>query len=80
MCKSFYVIILFFLIAAKNTLIGPRRIFSNNNINSQNINAAMNSGFDLALLNTRNSYNQNFNTNPTSETSTVTNNSKLSKL
>ena len=40
----------------------------------------MNSGFDLSLLNTRNSYNQNFNTNPTSETGTVTNNSKLSKL
>lgn len=49
--------------AAKNSLIGPRRIYSNNNVNSQNINAAATSGIDLSVLHIRNSYNSVSNTN-----------------
>lgn len=44
--------------AAKNSLIGPRRIYSNNNVNTQNINAAASSGVDLSMLNIRTSFNQ----------------------
>lgn len=36
--------------ATKNSLIGPRRIYSNNNVNIQNINAAAASGLDLSFL------------------------------
>jgi hypothetical protein len=40
--------------ATKNSLIGPRRIYSNNNVNVQNINAANASGMDLSFLYQRN--------------------------
>lgn len=45
----------------KNSAIGPRRIYSNNNANLQNINAALSSGIDLSVLNVRNSFSQNQN-------------------
>jgi hypothetical protein len=40
--------------ATKNSLIGPRRIHSNNNVNIQNINAANASGMDFSFLYQRN--------------------------
>ena len=40
--------------ATKNSLIGPRRIYGNNNVNIQNINAANASGMDLSFLYHRN--------------------------
>ena len=46
------------LLGSKNSLISPRRIFSNKNINAQNITAALNSGFDLSLLNKRTVFTQ----------------------
>lgn len=47
-----------FKTATKNSLIGPRRIYSNNNINTQNLTAAAASGFDLNILNARASFHQ----------------------
>jgi hypothetical protein len=39
--------------ATKTSLIGPRLIYSNNNVNMQNINAAAASGFDVNVINQR---------------------------
>jgi hypothetical protein len=41
--------------ATKNSLVGPRRIYSNNNVNMQNINAANASGMDMSFIHHRNS-------------------------
>jgi hypothetical protein len=40
--------------ATKNSLVGPRRIYSNNNVNIQNIHAATASGMDMSFLYQRN--------------------------
>ena len=48
--------------ATKDSLIGPRRIHSNNNIYIHNINAATACGFDLSALEVK-SYDQLFNLN-----------------
>lgn len=65
--------------AAKNSLIGPRRIYSNNNVNNQNINAAATSGIDLSILNIRNIYNSVPNAN-TNENGNASSNSSLNKM
>lgn len=41
----------------KNTVMGPRRVYSNNTANTHNLNAAQACGFDVSMLNTRNPYN-----------------------
>jgi hypothetical protein len=56
--------------ATKNSLIGPRRIYSNNNVNIQNMNAATASGMDLSFLYQRNTaFNQQSLYNSNSEVS-----------
>ncbi|RMZ99152.1 hypothetical protein BpHYR1_037493 [Brachionus plicatilis] len=65
--------------AAKNSLIGPRRIYSNNNVNTQNINAAATSGIDLTVLNIRNTYKPVSNSNP-NENGNFSSSSSLNKM
>ena len=67
---------------AKYSAIGPRRIYSNNNVNLQNINAALASGIDLSVLNVRNTFQnqpgqsqsqtENLNSNGTPRASVIT--------
>lgn len=45
------------------TAIGPRRIYSNNNANLQNLNAAAASGVDFSILNVRTSFSNTPNNN-----------------
>ena len=45
--------------ATKTSLIGPRLIYSNSNVNMQNINAASAAGFDVNVINQR-KFNQAF--------------------
>lgn len=40
----------------KNTVVGPRRVYSNNTANTHNLNAAQACGFDVSMLNSRNPY------------------------
>lgn len=41
----------------KNTVMGPRRVYSNSTANAHNLQAAQSCGFDVSMLNSRNSYN-----------------------
>ncbi|CAF0719078.1 unnamed protein product [Brachionus calyciflorus] len=67
--------------AAKNSLIGPRRIYSNNNVNTQNINAAALSGVDLSMLNIRTTFNHSASNSTSSDNGgTYNSNSNLNKI
>lgn len=40
----------------KNSVIGPRRVYTNSTASTHNLNAAAACGFDVSMLNTRNPY------------------------